>query len=158
MSEVMKLNAKKIKNFREQHCWSQDELASITGLSIRTIQRVEKTGNSSLETVKALGAVFKVDPLSLHQQAPIQNITFEFITKYGWVLFLSISIILVGTWVIDIVIPTLKGADFNHQYEIHGNFRYLDFATASFFVGFLWLGTNVTLDYLKKKRIFQNQN
>lgn len=38
----MKLNYKKIKSLREKHYWSQDELASISGLSIRTIQRVEK--------------------------------------------------------------------------------------------------------------------
>jgi len=153
MSNIMKLNYKKIKSLREKHCWSQDELASISGLSIRTIQRVEKTGNSSLETMKALASVFKVDPLSLNNQAPIQNVTFSFISKFGWILFLSLSIILLGAWVIDIVIPTLKGADFNNQYEIHGNFRYLDFSTMSFIIGFIWLGVNVTVDHFKKKRV-----
>ncbi|MBU2970861.1 helix-turn-helix domain-containing protein [Pseudoalteromonas sp. C2R02] len=77
----------KNKNLREKHCWSQEELASISGLSIRTIQRVEKTGSSSLETMKALASVFKVDPLSLSNQTPIQNITFSFISKFGWTLF-----------------------------------------------------------------------
>lgn len=149
----MKLNYKKIKSLREKHYWSQDELASISGLSIRTIQRVEKTGNSSLETMKALASVFKVDPLSLNNQAPIQNVTFSFISKFGWILFLSFAIILLGAWVIDIVIPTLKGANFNNQYEIHGNFRYLDFATMSFVIGFIWLSINVTVDYFRKKRI-----
>jgi len=149
----MKLNYKKIQSLRKKHCWSQDELASISGLSIRTIQRVEKTGNSSLETMKALASVFQVDPLSLNNQTPIQNVTFGFISKFGWILFLSLSIILLGAWVIDIVIPTLKGADFNNQYEIHGNFRYLDFATMSFIIGFIWLGINVTVDYFKKKQV-----
>jgi len=151
----MKLNYKKIKSLREKHYWSQDELASISGLSIRTIQRVEKTGNSSLETMKALASVFKVDPLSLNNQAPIQNVTFSFISKFGWILFLSFAIILLGAWVIDIVIPTLKGANFNNQYEIHGNFRYLDFATMSFVIGFIWLSINVTVDYFRKKRVFE---
>lgn len=153
MSNIMKLNAKKIKNLREKHCWSQDELAAISGLSIRTIQRVEKTGNSSLETHKALASVFHVDPLALNNKAPVQNVTFSFIIKFGWMLFLSLSIILLGAWVIDIVIPTLKGADFNNQYEIHGNFRYLDFATFSFIIGFIWLGVNVIVDHFKKKRV-----
>lgn len=153
MSNIMKLNYKKIKKLREKHCWSQDELASITGLSIRTIQRVEKTGNSSLETMKALASVFKIDPLSLNNQAPIQNKTFSFICKFGWILFLALSIILLGAWVIDIVIPTLKGADFNNQYEIHGNFRYLDFATASFIIGFIWLGGNVVFEHQKRQEI-----
>lgn len=157
MNNIMKLNAKKIKNLREKHCWSQDELAAISGLSIRTIQRVEKTGNSSLETLKALASVFHVDPLSINNKAPVQNVTFSFIIKFGWMLFLSLSIILLGAWVIDIVIPTLKGADFNNQYEIHGNFRYLDVATISFIIGFVWLGVSVGLQHHKRKAIIQNK-
>jgi hypothetical protein len=44
----------------------------------------------------------------------------------------SISSVLFGAWIVDILIPTLKGADFNHQYEIHGGFRYLDLGGISF--------------------------
>ncbi|MBU2970862.1 hypothetical protein KO527_16035 [Pseudoalteromonas sp. C2R02] len=55
------------------------------------------------------------------------------------------------------MIPTLKGGDFNNQYEIHDNFRYLDFATMSFIIGFVWLGVNVGLQHHKRKVIIQTK-
>jgi transcriptional regulator with XRE-family HTH domain len=42
MSNDVKLNKDKIQKLRAIKCWSQDELASASGLSVRTIQRVEK--------------------------------------------------------------------------------------------------------------------
>ena len=156
MSDLMKVNRKKIQELRSKFCWSQEELASVSGLSIRTIQRVEKNGNCSLETKKALAAVFELDPLTLNNHEELQNATFDVIFKYGWLVALAISFILVGFWVVDILIPTLKGAEFNNQYELHGNFRYLDSASVSFIIGFLWLSINVLVNFLKKKRVTNN--
>jgi len=50
-----------IKKFRNEHSWSQDQLASVSGLSLRTIQRIENEGSCSLESKKALAACFKVN-------------------------------------------------------------------------------------------------
>lgn len=50
-----------VKKLRKQHQWSQDELAILSGLSIRTIQRVESGQSASLETLKSLAAVFDVE-------------------------------------------------------------------------------------------------
>lgn len=50
----------KIKSLRLQHGWSQEQLASITGLSARTIQRIEKTGDCSLESQMALASAFSI--------------------------------------------------------------------------------------------------
>lgn len=44
----------------ERH-WSQDQLAEMSGLSIRTIQRIENGGNAGLESLKSLAAVFDTD-------------------------------------------------------------------------------------------------
>jgi transcriptional regulator with XRE-family HTH domain len=41
--------------------WSQQQLADISGLNVRTIQRVEQGQSASLESFKALGAAFNVD-------------------------------------------------------------------------------------------------
>ncbi len=57
----MKTKSKLIKKLRNGKLWSQDELASACDLSLRTIQRLESSGNASLETVKALASVFEVD-------------------------------------------------------------------------------------------------
>lgn len=48
-----------VKELRIQQGWSQADLSSLSGLSVKTIQRLEKgKGAPSLETAKALGAVF----------------------------------------------------------------------------------------------------
>jgi len=57
----MKTNSTHIKKLRNEKLWSQEELASACGLSLRTIQRLESSGNASLETVKALAAVFEIN-------------------------------------------------------------------------------------------------
>lgn len=155
MSNDVKLNKEKIQKLRAIKCWSQDELAAASGLSARTIQRVEKNGTASLETTKALASVFVVSPSELQKSNKIENVTFAFICKYAWFVAFAVSSVFFGLWIVDILIPTLKGADFNQQYELHGNFRYLDFGGISFFVGFLFLGLNVCLEYLSSKRLIK---
>ena len=155
MSTFVELNKNKIQNLRAQRCWSQDELAAASGLSIRTIQRVEKTGNASFETVKSLASVFEVEPIMLQSQNKLHNLTFSFIFKYAWLVAFALASVLFGFWIVDILIPTLKGADFNHQYEIHGNFRYLDYCGISFLTGFVLLAMNVFVDYMSRKKVAQ---
>lgn len=156
MSKDVKLNNQNIQKLRAMKCWSQEELASASGLSVRTIQRVEKKGTASLETTKALASVFDVTPDELQSFRKLENITFRFLCKYAWLLAFAASSICFGLWIVDILIPTLKGADFNQQYEMHGNFRYLDFGGLSFFAGFLLLGLNVYLDHLSNKRLLKS--
>ena len=50
-----------IRKMRIDKGWSQETLAELSGLSVRTIQRVERGGNASLETLGALAAVFEVE-------------------------------------------------------------------------------------------------
>jgi transcriptional regulator with XRE-family HTH domain len=149
----VEVNSKKIQQLRIAKCWSQDELACASDLSIRTIQRVEKTGNASLETIKALASAFEVEAAYLQSSKDIQHVTFNFICKYAWLVAFAASSVFFGLWIVDILIPTLKGADFNGQYELHGNFRYLDFGGISFFVGFLFLGGNLLIDFLNSKKL-----
>lgn len=56
----MKINSEKVKQLRNQRSWSQDQLASVSGLSLRTIQRIENRGTCSLDSKRALAAVFEV--------------------------------------------------------------------------------------------------
>ena len=57
----MKIDAKRIRAEREKRAWSQDHLASVTGLGLRTIQRIESSGQASYESVSAIASVFKMD-------------------------------------------------------------------------------------------------
>lgn len=45
--------------------WTQEQLAGASGLSKRTIQRVEREASASMETQKALAATFNLDYASL---------------------------------------------------------------------------------------------
>lgn len=47
-----------IKLFREMQHWSQEQLADISGLNVRTIQRVERGFSASLDTRRALASAF----------------------------------------------------------------------------------------------------
>lgn len=54
------INVRDLKKMRIERHWSQEQLAEMSGLSIRTIQRIEKGENAGLESLKALAAVFEV--------------------------------------------------------------------------------------------------
>tara|TARA_B110001454_G_scaffold160989_1_gene150400 strand:- start:73 stop:525 length:453 start_codon:yes stop_codon:yes gene_type:complete len=52
------MNVRDLKKMRLERHWSQEQLADMSGLSIRTIQRIENGENAGLETLKSLAAVF----------------------------------------------------------------------------------------------------
>ncbi len=48
-----------VKELRNQKGWSQSELAALSGLSVKTIQRIERgQGAPSFDTAKALASIF----------------------------------------------------------------------------------------------------
>lgn len=57
----MKIDAALILQLRQARSWSQEELATVTGLNLRTIQRIENEATASLQSKKALAAVFDID-------------------------------------------------------------------------------------------------
>jgi len=50
-----------IQKLRLQRGWSQEQLAELSGLSVRTIQRLERGQTASTESLKALASVFELD-------------------------------------------------------------------------------------------------
>lgn len=56
----MQVNSQLIRSEREKRAWSQSHLASVTGLGVRTVQRIEATGNASYESVAAIASVFSM--------------------------------------------------------------------------------------------------
>lgn len=61
----MQLDTVKVRSLRQEKAWTQQQLAEICSLSLRTIQRVELHGTASLETGRSLAAAFEVDYPSL---------------------------------------------------------------------------------------------
>jgi transcriptional regulator with XRE-family HTH domain len=54
-----------LKSLRLEKGWSQEQLATISGLSERTIQRAERGETPSLETQRSLAASFELSPSRL---------------------------------------------------------------------------------------------
>lgn len=57
----MWVNSDLIRERRVARGWTQQQLADVTGLSLRTIQRVEVQSNASMETANALCATLEVE-------------------------------------------------------------------------------------------------
>jgi transcriptional regulator with XRE-family HTH domain len=53
---------------RLKSAYSQDQLAQMSGLSVRTIQRIEQGHNPSLESLKSLAAVFEIQIIELQEE------------------------------------------------------------------------------------------
>lgn len=56
----MNINSALVKQLRSEKFWSQDELAIAAGLNLRTVQRIENEATASLQSKKALAAVFGI--------------------------------------------------------------------------------------------------
>lgn len=50
-----------VQKLRLKRGWSQQQLAEFSGLSVRTIQRIENGHTASTESLKSLAAVFEID-------------------------------------------------------------------------------------------------
>jgi len=61
----MNIDSLKLKQLRNERHWSQDHLATLSGLNLRTIQRLEAGAKISKESLKALAAVLEVPAESL---------------------------------------------------------------------------------------------
>jgi len=62
-----------IQKLRLKRGWSQQQLADLSGLSVRTVQRIEQGQVASTESLKSLAAVFEIDFSTL--QEPGMNTT-----------------------------------------------------------------------------------
>jgi transcriptional regulator with XRE-family HTH domain len=71
------INLRDIKNMRLERHWSQEQLADMSGLSIRTIQRIENGENAGLESLKSLAAVFETNIKDSNKNMEIEQIRKE---------------------------------------------------------------------------------
>ncbi|MCO4798845.1 MAG: helix-turn-helix transcriptional regulator [Colwelliaceae bacterium] len=57
-----------LKELRISRHLSQEQLAQMSGLNVRTIQRIESGNNASVESLKCLAAALEVDISTLNQE------------------------------------------------------------------------------------------
>ena len=64
-----------VRKIRLQRGWSQEQLAELSGLSVRTIQRIERGQSAGLESLKSLAAVFEVQVTDLQPELIMDTTT-----------------------------------------------------------------------------------
>ncbi len=101
------VDKKRVRKLRNHRAWSQDHLASASGLSLRTIQRIENDGSCSLESKKALAGVFNIKPSDLDIQVDaIRNLA---ASNWGRMFgFVGVTAGLVCAY-IGITLPLISG-------------------------------------------------
>lgn len=110
-----------VKKLRIKHRWSQEQLAELCGLNVRTIQRVESGNKASIETLKCLASVFDVDISKLTEEVTvIDKDSDDWKTLPWWyranmlgarsrrsVLFIEVSCLILG-FVYWFIIPDIE--------------------------------------------------
>lgn len=105
-----------VRRLREKRNWSQEQLATMSGLSTRTIQRIESGNKASLESLKALASVFEIDISKLQEEIIVIDKTSAewnkepFLVRFAFwglkarkqIIMLEIMAVLLGvaTWII----------------------------------------------------------
>ena len=87
----MILSIEKLKTLRREKGWSQEVLAKATGLSVRTIQRIESDGKASAESTLSIASVFNLPPKSL--EATPDEIKVDWTRKVIMKNFLALLVI-----------------------------------------------------------------
>lgn len=90
-----------VKNSRSARGWTQQQLAEIAGLSLRTIQRMENQGQASHESCNALCAVLELHRQQLLLISPDAGSANKI---PGWLL----SVAFIAIFVIGIVVGILS--------------------------------------------------
>ena len=58
-----------VRSIRLEKAWSQEQLAECSGLSVRTIQRIENGAKPGLESIKAIAAALSVEISALQLES-----------------------------------------------------------------------------------------
>lgn len=101
-----KADAQKIKRWREERHWSQEHLADLAGIGLRTIQRIENGETASQESIMALAAAYNVDvmALSIDQEEEAVKIVAKQNAKARAALRLSFFIHLASYLLVGVVV------------------------------------------------------
>lgn len=101
-----KADAAKIKRWREERHWSQEHLADLAGIGLRTVQRIENGEHASQESVMALAAAYNVDvmALSIDQEAEAAKIVADRYAKTRAALRLSFFIHFASYLLVGVVV------------------------------------------------------
>ncbi len=78
----MRIDADRIRLERANRAWSQEHLANVTNLGLRTIQRIETAGTASNESISAIASTFEIPVAALLVREPA-------ISRNSWLTFIA---------------------------------------------------------------------
>ena len=62
-----------LKNLRKSRHLSQEQLAQMSGLNVRTIQRIERGNTASIETLKCIASALEIDISALKREISMED-------------------------------------------------------------------------------------
>ena len=74
-----------IKQLRQDRSWSQEQLADFSGLSLRTVQRIEADNKAGYESLRALALAFEIDVSALELELAMDKSSKGWKKRPGWV-------------------------------------------------------------------------
>ena len=95
-----------IQKLRLQHGWSQQQLADFSGLSVRTIQRIEQGKPACPETLKSVASVFNIDfsmkntkehPMPFSAEEKREQEAFSYVRKLRGFYFHAAQYVIINT-------------------------------------------------------------
>ena len=132
----MKINHTLLKKLRLQRAMSQEELAIAAGLSARTVQRMEALGTASLESRKAIAAVFGIDAEQLLEKPAQSSLGDPMKVLPSSVLLIAATVLLTFFGIAQTLAPV---DSFDSRDLLVGSFALAGLAMAVLAIRELWL-------------------
>lgn len=74
-----------MKGLREERNWSQEQLADLSGLGLRTVQRIESSHKAGRDSLAALAATFGIEVAALERELAMDKASSEWKKRPLWV-------------------------------------------------------------------------
>jgi DNA-binding XRE family transcriptional regulator len=101
------VNRQLVKELRIKHSYTQEKLAAMVGVNLRTIQRIETNGVASLDTRGALAKALDVRPEDLDVPQTAAAAT-ESVPRPHWsLLLISVALVVIGATTLAVAINTI---------------------------------------------------
>lgn len=79
----MQIDANLLKHERNKRAWSQEHLAQVAGLGLRTVQRIESSGMASNESIASIATVFEMSVAAFVTEGREHAGDFEIVRALG---------------------------------------------------------------------------
>lgn len=89
-----------VKELRKERSWSQEHLAELSGLSLRTVQRIESSGKAGRGSIRALALAFEIDDSALELELALSKSSNGWKKRPAWAraLFIGSSRVQMGSY------------------------------------------------------------